>query len=528
MNKDFTRVQHQIRQNASSLQDALREMGDWEAKVKKKDAAIKARKGTKALPPVRGSGGRVVSASSGRGGAAQPHPFLRDNDPEDAAGDDDEEGAAKPPASHVYDKGYKKWENFDVDAALEEVDQDKKATPKPKKKRRPKASAVGSPLEVAAAQSYESPAARARALRVAREAEEKQAAATPGKKGQTAAAKRAARPAPVAAPAVSREELERIDGNKLYKKGDFNGAIKCYTRCIGLNPENHVAYSNRAMAYLKAKNFSKAEEDCCSAVRLCPGHVKSWNRRGTARNKLGRHRAAMRDFEQVLRLEPRNKQATNDLRKTREAVKQAAKRAPRKTAPNIRQTGGHAIPWVAKPTEESGARAPSVGATAVVAAKAAPAPPAANNTEVAEKAQAVVRERARKLALESPPPGTMFEFSKTWNSLKNDSEGKALYVSKIPRKVMKKVFKGEMEAELFMELLRLGRSYWDGVLSPRVVLSMLDSFSQTGGCLKMVFMFLNDEDKKFATDIARDTLDSFKGDDGVKKSVARVKKGFSL
>ena len=50
------------------------------------------------------------------------------------------------------------------------------------------------------------------------------------------------------------------------KKGDFNGAIKCYTRCIGLNPENYIAYSNRAMAYLKAKNFACAEEDCSSAL----------------------------------------------------------------------------------------------------------------------------------------------------------------------------------------------------------------------------------------------------------------------
>ena len=136
MNRDFTRVQHQIRQNASSLQDALREMGDWEAKVKKKDAAIKARRGKKAIPPVRGSGGRVVSASSGRGGATQPHPFLRGNDPDESGDSGDEEAPAKAPASHVYDKGYKKWENFDVDAALKEVDVDKRPSTQRRSDRR--------------------------------------------------------------------------------------------------------------------------------------------------------------------------------------------------------------------------------------------------------------------------------------------------------------------------------------------------------------------------------------------------------
>ena len=29
------------------------------------------------------------------------------------------------PSAHVYDKGYKKWENFDVESALKEVDDDR-------------------------------------------------------------------------------------------------------------------------------------------------------------------------------------------------------------------------------------------------------------------------------------------------------------------------------------------------------------------------------------------------------------------
>jgi len=232
-----------------------------------------------------------------------------------------------------------------------------------------------------------------------------------------------------------------------------------------------------------------------------------------------------------LRLDPRNKQATNDLRKTREAVKQAAKRAPRRTVPNIRQTGGRSIPWVAKPTEETVNKASSetkqVKDAPKTAEKVIPVPKTMDS-EVTKKAQAAVRERARKLALESPPPNTMFEFNKTWKSLKEDEEGKALYLSKIPRKLMKKVFKGQVEADLVMELLRLGRKYWDGVLTPRITLSLLDSFSQTGGCINMVLMFLSEEDKSFAKALASDAVKHFEGDDGVKKSVARVKNGFSL
>lgn len=512
MNRDIHKVQAQIRQNASSLQDSLREMAAWEDKVKKKDADIKARKGKRTIPAVRGSGGRVVSSSSGVGGAVRSHPFLRGN--QTAVGADEskrgEREAKKAPASHVYDKGYKKWENFDVDAALQEVDADNKEIPN-------ESTATSRKPE------FDSPAAAARARRAAEKAAGKRVTA--------------AKPAP-AVPQVSREELERQDGNALYSKGDFNGAIKCYTRCIGLNPENHIAYSNRAMAYLKAKNFSKAEEDCCSAIRFNPEHVKSWNRRGTARNKLGRHRAAMRDFEQVLRLEPRNKQAIKDLHKTREIVKEIVKRAPRKSVA-IRESGGRAIPWVSKPAEESAQSSGGSGIEAVApgtysaasgtysapATKIAPprtpsVPKTEANEEVTQKAQAAVRQRARDIALAEGAPSTLFDFNRNWKSLQKDTQGKIQYLSKLPRKAMKKIFKGEVDPELFMEMLRLG-----DLLAMEKMLDLLDSFASGGG-LSMLLMFLNTEDKNLVKQIASRAVESCTGRDSAVKAINRVRKAF--
>jgi len=107
--------------------------------------------------------------------------------------------------------------------------------------------------------------------------------------------------------AKSREQVEREDGNQHFMAGRFNEAVKCYTRCVALNPANEIAYSNRAMAYLRLHQYRQAEEDCTRALEVRPDHIKSLLRRGTAKNALGRHRQALADFERVLVLDPSSK-----------------------------------------------------------------------------------------------------------------------------------------------------------------------------------------------------------------------------
>lgn len=36
-------------------------------------------------------------------------------------------------------------------------------------------------------------------------------------------------------------------GNKFYNEGNFQEAVNCYTKCLVLNPQSDVAYSNRGM-----------------------------------------------------------------------------------------------------------------------------------------------------------------------------------------------------------------------------------------------------------------------------------------
>lgn len=116
-------------------------------------------------------------------------------------------------------------------------------------------------------------------------------------------------------------------------------AIKCYTRCLGYSPKNAVVLSNRAMAYLKNREFGKAEDDCDLALKIDPSHLKSLSRRATARNALGKHRLALLDFEKALELDPKSRQLQTQIASTKELIRTAIKRTPRRTQFSIEVIG---------------------------------------------------------------------------------------------------------------------------------------------------------------------------------------------
>eukprot|EP01035_Chromulina_nebulosa_P025949 gene25949-33919_t len=124
------------------------------------------------------------------------------------------------------------------------------------------------------------------------------------------------------------ETMERERGNNEYQLGNFQTAVKCYTKCLGLKVGNYIAFSNRAMAYLKLKEFVKAENDCTCALAIEANHVKSFQRRVTARNALGKHRAALIDIQTALSIDPTNKSLRVDEHKTKELLRNAVNRAP--------------------------------------------------------------------------------------------------------------------------------------------------------------------------------------------------------
>ena len=99
----------------------------------------------------------------------------------------------------------------------------------------------------------------------------------------------------------------------VFQKGNFSEAIESYTNAMQCDPKSAILPANRAMAYLKMKEWGKAEADSTLSISIDETYVKAYHRRATARKKLGNYAKAVEDFQKVLELEPNNKLAQAEI-----------------------------------------------------------------------------------------------------------------------------------------------------------------------------------------------------------------------
>jgi tetratricopeptide (TPR) repeat protein len=96
-------------------------------------------------------------------------------------------------------------------------------------------------------------------------------------------------------------------GNQAFQEGNVQEAIRLFTQAIDLDPDNHVYYSNRAAAYMKADSKSKALHDAEKCVELAPSWSKGYSRLGAAQQSLRRFEQAIDSFKKGIELDPNNK-----------------------------------------------------------------------------------------------------------------------------------------------------------------------------------------------------------------------------
>lgn len=61
------------------------------------------------------------------------------------------------------------------------------------------------------------------------------------------------------------EQLKK-KGNNLFREGEYETAIRYYTKAIEIDPSNDVLYSNRAKSHQMLDNFSEAINDAFEAI----------------------------------------------------------------------------------------------------------------------------------------------------------------------------------------------------------------------------------------------------------------------
>ncbi|XP_043086673.1 RNA polymerase II-associated protein 3 isoform X2 [Puntigrus tetrazona] len=121
---------------------------------------------------------------------------------------------------------------------------------------------------------------------------------------------------------------EKEKGNEYFRDGRYDAAIECYTRGMDADPYSPVLPTNRAACFFRLKKFAVAESDCDLAIALDGKYVKAYVRRAAARAALGRHREALEDYEVVLKLDPENAEAQNELQKLQQVCRRSASADP--------------------------------------------------------------------------------------------------------------------------------------------------------------------------------------------------------
>jgi len=260
-------VQHGVKQNAEEVQDYLRELNSWTEDIKKKDEQLINSKSETSpnqnLPPVRS--GKIET------NPLKSNKSKKSDKPKNGSSTSKGEPPSKKEKSNKKEKiksyEYDKWSKFDVDAACAEVDGGEDTSDEDSEEE----------------EMIEDERLRQQAV----------------------------------------EEKER--GNEFFKAGKYDLAIEKYTAGMQCDPTNAMLPANRAMALLKKEQYGAAERDASMAVSIDGTYIKAYQRRASARIGLGKLEEAIKDFEKVLELEPKNKAAKAEKEKIEAMVKDKEK-----------------------------------------------------------------------------------------------------------------------------------------------------------------------------------------------------------
>uniref|UniRef100_A0A8C2SX94 Serine/threonine-protein phosphatase n=1 Tax=Coturnix japonica TaxID=93934 RepID=A0A8C2SX94_COTJA len=112
--------------------------------------------------------------------------------------------------------------------------------------------------------------------------------------------------------------------NEYFKGKQYEEAVELYSRAIELNPTNAIYYGNRSLAYLRTECYGYALADATRAIELDSKYIKGCYRRAASNMALGKVKAALRDYETVVKVRPNDKDAKLKYQECNKIVKQKA------------------------------------------------------------------------------------------------------------------------------------------------------------------------------------------------------------
>jgi tetratricopeptide (TPR) repeat protein len=95
-----------------------------------------------------------------------------------------------------------------------------------------------------------------------------------------------------------------LRGYEYFQDGQYDDAIRYYTKSIKISPQNAVSYYDRGAAYFAEKEFDKAIGDFTVDIRLEPTNLDSFQYRGLAYGMKPDLSNAIADFTRAIELRP--------------------------------------------------------------------------------------------------------------------------------------------------------------------------------------------------------------------------------
>ncbi|KAJ8020923.1 Tetratricopeptide repeat protein 12 [Holothuria leucospilota] len=129
--------------------------------------------------------------------------------------------------------------------------------------------------------------------------------------------------------AVRRKEKTKIavklkeEGNKAFKEGDYETAVKFYSEGLTQIRDMVVLYTNRAQAYLHLKRHTDAEADCETALMLDPACTKAYVHKGRALVGQKQYDQAVTVYTAILNHHPNKRKLVDEYIRQAQQAKDA-------------------------------------------------------------------------------------------------------------------------------------------------------------------------------------------------------------
>lgn len=257
------------------VDEATRDLLDWESVVKETDAALRSAKkgsfaaddsGARTAAPIRGQEPVVARANlqkpeggpAGRGPKSDRDVYARDK-------------------TKMKDY-YRAWDSFDVEKMEDDIDEEERE---------------------------EAEARRRHFDDLKEEQDEANRGSAINVDGL-----------PEGVPEAHRKYLadcEKEKGNEAFYSKDYEEAEAYYSRSLHFRADDPSSWANRALARLKLSQPVGALQDCEHALALNARYMKALHRKGKALYELGRYEEAVRSFQLALQESPGNSQINGDL-----------------------------------------------------------------------------------------------------------------------------------------------------------------------------------------------------------------------